>query len=170
MAPCSFHHRIVPLTQFSEAQAAVAAGAGELDMVLNYPLLIAGDDVAVEADVRAVRDAVPHGIVLKVIVETSQLRVAQIVRACGIVKAAGADWIKTSTGFNGRGASVADVQLMRHGMGAEGCVKASGGVRTLADAVKMIEAGADRIGASAGVAIMAEAKGAAASPEKGDGY
>jgi deoxyribose-phosphate aldolase len=161
-----------PLTLPSEALQAVSLGAPELDMVMNYPLLKAGDIVGVQADVEAVRKACPAPTVLKVIVETSQLNVEQIAKACEIVVAAKADFIKTSTGFNGRGASVEDVQIMRYGVGDKAKVKASGGVKTVKDAIKIIEAGADRIGASAGVGIMEEAKkgGSGLGGEgKGDG-
>jgi deoxyribose-phosphate aldolase len=128
-------------------------------MVLNYTQLLAGERAAVLADVQAVRDAAPSPTVLKVIVETSQLDAGAIRLACDIVVAAGADFIKTSTGFNGRGASVEDVALMKEGVKGKAKIKASGGVRSLADCKRMVEAGAERIGASAGVTIVKEARG-----------
>ncbi|MCJ1443536.1 MAG: hypothetical protein MMC23_004034 [Stictis urceolatum] len=153
-----------------EAQDAVAAGAKELDMVLNYPKLLAGDQVSPLEDVKAVRAAAPAPTVLKVIVETAQLDWSALKQACDIVLEAKADFIKTSTGFNGAGAQVDDVRFMREQMGANASVKASGGIRSLADCQKMIDAGADRIGASAGVAIMKEAKGENEGIAGGDGY
>lgn len=143
----------------------MALGAAELDLVMNYPSLIAGDAVSAQADIEAVRTACPSPTILKVIVETSQLSVEQIAQACDLVTAARADFIKTSTGFNGRGATVQDVQIMKRGVHGKAKVKASGGVRTVQDALNVIQAGADRIGASAGVAIMEEARKGSASRE-----
>lgn len=158
-----------------EAQDAVLAGAKELDMVINYHHLAANDTSAVLDDIVAVRAAAPAPTILKVIVETSQLSVNDIRSACELVVSAQADFIKTSTGFNGRGASLEDVQLMRQLVGENASVKASGGIRTLAGCRRMIEAGADRIGASAGVAIIKEfASGSGDAPTAaaaaGDGY
>ena len=164
------HLQTEKLTTYREAQDAVAAGAKELDMVLNYPKLLAGDQVSPLEDVKAVRAAAPAPTVLKVIVETAQLDWSALKQACDIVLEAKADFIKTSTGFNGAGAQVDDVRFMREQMGANASVKASGGIRSLADCQKMIDAGADRIGASAGVAIMKEAKGENEGIAGGDGY
>jgi deoxyribose-phosphate aldolase len=141
----------------AEAREAVQAGASELDMVMNYPLLKAGRFSETYADIRAVREAAGDEVGLKVIIETSQLSRDEIIAASTASCLAGADHVKTSTGFNGPGASVENVALMR--AVAEGVkrgvkVKASGGVRTADDCIKMIQAGADRIGASAGVKIV----------------
>lgn len=138
-------------------------------MVLNYPLLLDGDKTGALADVQAVREAAPSPTVLKVIVETSQLTESALREACEIVVETGADFIKTSTGFNGRGASVNDVRIMKEGVKGKAKIKASGGVRTLEDCKRMIETGADRIGASAGVGIVREATGEGKAAA-GDGY
>ncbi|MCJ1308314.1 hypothetical protein MMC25_001967 [Agyrium rufum] len=153
----------------NEATAAVHAGAKELDMVLNYTELKSGNYSSVYADILEVRKAAPKPIVLKVILETSQLSSRQTVTASKIAQAAGADFVKTSTGFNGRGASVYDVQLMKSIVGMSMKVKASGGIRNAGDAIKMIEAGADRIGASSGVAILAETGNSGEKGENGQG-
>ncbi|KAJ9236413.1 hypothetical protein DTO169E5_5685 [Paecilomyces variotii] len=145
-----------------EALEAVRQGASELDMVLNYPLLKEGKFVDVYEDILAVRKAAPSPIRLKVILETSQLDRDQIIAGSVISCLAGADFVKTSTGFNGSGASVEIVSLMRATVDAlgKGCkVKASGGVRTAEDCVRMLQAGADRIGASAGVKIAKQLAG-----------
>jgi deoxyribose-phosphate aldolase len=151
-----------------EATKAVAEGATELDMVINWPLLKQGKYTAVYDDVRAVRHAAPRPEAkLKVILETSQLSRDEIIAGSAISDMAGADFVKTSTGFNGAGASVENVQLMREVVGllGNGCkVKASGGVRTAEDAIEMLKAGADRIGASAGVRIVKELTGNALRP------
>lgn len=174
----------------AQAAAAVAHGATELDMVMNYPMLIAGKYKDVFDDIAAVKEAgynaarlrqdqiktvtPPHnplapatpaeGILepslpLKVILETSQLTHDQIIAGTALATFAGAKWVKTSTGFKGTGARVEDVATMRavceaaaHGTK----VKASGGIRTATDCIRMIRAGAERIGASAGVSIMQE--------------
>ncbi|PGH10561.1 deoxyribose-phosphate aldolase [Helicocarpus griseus UAMH5409] len=149
----------------AETEAAVRDGATELDMVINYPLLKEGKYTEVYDDVLAVRkaskpaDASGAAVGLKVILETSQLSREQIVAGSLISCLAGADFVKTSTGFNGPGASVENVALMRavcEAVRKGGKVKASGGVRTAEDCVKMIRAGAERIGASAGVKIVEE--------------
>jgi deoxyribose-phosphate aldolase len=135
-------------------------GARELDMVMNYEQLLAGDFQAVYMDVVAVRMAAPPPTVLKVILETSQLEKHDIIAGCKIASVARADFVKTSTGFRGQGATEENVKLMKAAVEHEGLrVKASGGVKTIADAIKMIEAGADRIGSSSGVWIMKESKG-----------
>lgn len=127
-------------------------------MVLNYQKLKEGLYSEVYTDVAAVRHIAPHPVILKVILETSQLTNFEIVAACKIAEAAQADFVKTSTGFNGRGATVEDVRLMKKVVGEGMKVKASGGVKTLKDCVNMMEAGAERVGTSNGIWIMEEAK------------
>ena len=137
-----------------EAQKAVEDGASELDMVLNIGALKDGDLKTVEADIRAVRQAAAGPIVLKVIIETCLLTDTEKTTACEIAKNAGADFVKTSTGFSSAGATVEDVALMRRIVGPEMGVKASGGIKDFETAAAMIAAGATRIGAGAGVAIV----------------
>jgi len=146
----------------AEARRAVEDGAREVDMVLNVGALKDGDDAAVESDIRVVVEAARSGGALcKVILETCLLTDDEKRRACETTVRAGADFVKTSTGFSTGGATVADVRLMHDAVSAAGVrVKASGGIRTLADLRAMIGAGAARIGASAGVAIMRELVGA----------
>lgn len=139
----------------AEARDAVERGADEVDMVLNVGRLKAGDDAYVRDDVAAVRKAA-GGRTLKVILETCLLTDAEKERACRICREAGADFVKTSTGFSSGGATEADVALMRAAVGPDRGVKASGGIRTRSDAERMIAAGASRIGASASVAICQE--------------
>ncbi len=136
-----------------EAQNAVKDGADELDMVLNIGALKSGDEKTVLADIRAVRQACV-GKILKVIIETCELTDEEKVKACQLAAQAGADFVKTSTGFAGGGATVADVALMRKSVPSAMQVKASGGVRTRADFDAMIAAGATRIGTSSGVKII----------------
>ena len=135
-----------------ETRASIEAGAREIDMVINVGLAKAGDWDAVKADIQAVLEAC-QGVLLKVILETCLLSDEEIVKACEICKALGVDFVKTSTGFNRAGATVEHIRLMRATVGDLG-VKASGGVRDTATALAMIEAGATRIGASAGIAIV----------------
>lgn len=137
-----------------EARRAVEQGAHEIDMVINIGLLKDGDTEGVGADILAVREAIGPTAVLKMIIETALLTDAEKTQACELAARAGADFVKTSTGFAGGGATVEDVALMRRAVGEELGVKASGGVRTREDALAMIAAGATRIGASAGVAIV----------------
>ena len=137
-----------------EAAKAIEDGASELDMVLNIGALKDGDLKTVEADIRAVRQAAPGPSVLKVIIETCLLTEAEKTTACEIAKQVGADFVKTSTGFSSGGATVEDVALMRRIVGPEMGVKASGGIKDWETAVAMIEAGADRLGTSSGVAIV----------------
>lgn len=145
-------------TKVSEARRAMADGATEIDMVIHIGALKAGDHDAVRDDIAAVADAChAGGAQLKVIIETVLLDDAEKVTACQLAQAAGADFVKTSTGFAGGGATVEDVRLMRQTVGPEMGVKAAGGVRTYADAMAMVEAGATRIGASAGVQIVEQA-------------
>lgn len=136
-----------------ETKDAIANGADEIDMVINIGALKAGNDALVLDDIKAVVDASGDKLV-KVIIETCLLTDDEKVRACQLSKEAGADYVKTSTGFSTGGATVADVALMRKTVGPDMGVKASGGARSYEDAIAFIEAGASRIGASSGVAIM----------------
>jgi deoxyribose-phosphate aldolase len=142
-----------------EAVKAVENGAEELDMVINLSALKSGDYETVKLDVAAVVDVkrLSNEIVVKVIIETVCLAKEEKVVACRLVKEAGADFVKTSTGFFGKGACVEDVRLMRQTVGSDFGVKAAGGIRTYTDAVAMIEAGANRIGTSTAVAIVGAA-------------
>jgi deoxyribose-phosphate aldolase len=143
-----------------ETRRAIFNGASEVDMVINVGALKSGDDCLVEDDIRAVVDAAhENGILCKVIIETALLTDDEKVRACIASKNAGADFVKTSTGFASGGATVNDVALMRRTVGASLGVKASGGVKGIEDARAMFEAGATRIGASVGVKIAQEASG-----------
>ena len=142
----------------AEAEASLRAGAEELDMVMNIGAMRSGNLESVLADIRGVADiARPSGCILKVILENAYLSDEQKVTACQIAKQAGADYVKTSTGFGPSGATEADVRLMRKTVGKEMGVKAAGGIRSLSDAVRMQEAGSDRLGTSASAAILAEA-------------
>ena len=136
-----------------ETKDAIANGADEIDMVINIGALKAGNDALVLDDIKAVVDASGDKLV-KVIIEACLLTDEEKVRACQLSKEAGADYVKTSTGFSTGGATVADVALMRKTVGPDMGVKASGGARSYEDAIAFIEAGASRIGASSGVAIM----------------
>lgn len=136
-----------------EAKDAIANGAGEVDMVINIAALKDKEDALVESDIRAVVEAA-NGTLIKVIIETSLLSDEEKVRACKIAVKAGTDFVKTSTGFSTGGATKEDVALMRKTVGPTIGVKASGGVRTKQDVEDMVAAGATRIGASAGVAIV----------------
>jgi deoxyribose-phosphate aldolase len=139
----------------AETEAAIASGAREIDMVLNIGELCAGNLDSVQADIEAVvRAAHARGALVKVILETALLNDDQKTGACTLSKQAGADFVKTSTGFSTGGATVHDVALMRRVVGPDLGVKASGGVRTLQDLEAMRAAGANRIGTSAGVAIV----------------
>jgi len=146
-----------------EARRAIANGADEIDMVINLGWLKSGQLEQVKADIEALREAT-SGRILKVILETSMLTREEIVAVCEISRDAGADFVKTSTGFGGGGATVEDVRLMKETVGDGVQVKASGGVRDYATAVAMLDAGASRIGASAGIAIVTGAQDA------GEGY
>lgn len=141
------------VTKAAEAKAMAELGADEVDMVLDVGRAKDGDWDAVEADILAVRQAC-EGKVLKVILETCLLTEEEIVSACRAARNAGADFVKTSTGFSVGGATEHHVKLMKEAAGGLK-VKASGGIRTYEDTVKMLAAGADRIGASAGIAILA---------------
>ncbi len=136
-----------------ETKDAVANGADEIDMVINIGQLKSGQYDAVEADIAAVVEASGDKLV-KVIIETCLLTDDEKVKACQLAVAAGADYVKTSTGFSTAGANVADVKLMRETVGPNVGVKAAGGARSFADAEAFIKAGATRIGTSAGLAIV----------------
>ncbi len=142
-----------PEIKAAETQAAVDRGAEEIDMVINVGALKSGDYDTVERDIRAVVRAAGRRVV-KVIIEACLLTDEEKVTACVISQRAGANFVKTSTGFSSGGATVKDVALMRQVVGPRMGVKASGGVRTYDEACKMVEAGATRIGASASVAIV----------------
>ncbi|MDP4104355.1 MAG: deoxyribose-phosphate aldolase [Bacillota bacterium] len=137
-----------------ETEDAIKNGAEEVDMVITIGHLKAGDDQSVEADIRAVVNAARGKALVKVIIETSLLTEEEKVRACELAMRAGADFVKTSTGFSTEGATAEDVALMRKTVGEQAGVKASGGIRDLNDLKAMAEAGANRIGASSGVKIM----------------
>jgi deoxyribose-phosphate aldolase len=137
-----------------EARQAVEDGAQELDMVLNIGAMKSGDLKAVEQDIQAVRFEANSPIILKVIIETCLLTDDEKARACEIAQYAGADFVKTSTGFSTGGATVKDVILMRQAVGPRMGLKASGGIKDFETAAAMIAAGATRIGAGAGVAIV----------------
>jgi deoxyribose-phosphate aldolase len=150
-----------PDTKAFEARRAIFDGATELDMVLNIGALKSGDYDLVSRDIAGVVEVAREaGSLSKVILETALLSDDEKVRACVIAKEAGADFVKTSTGFSKGGATVADIALMRRAVGSLLGVKASGGVRDLKQAQDMIQAGATRIGASVGVKIVQEASGA----------
>ena len=140
-------------TKVEEAQLAIKEGADEIDMVINVGMLKAGHDDYVEEEIRELK-AVAGSKVLKVIIETCLLTDEEKVRACIASKNAGADFVKTSTGFSTGGATAHDVALMRKTVGPEMGVKASGGVRTHEDLMAMVEAGANRIGTSNGTKII----------------
>ncbi|MGD9563376.1 MAG: deoxyribose-phosphate aldolase [Pyrinomonadaceae bacterium] len=150
----------LPDVKAYEARRAIFNGAREVDMVINVGALKSGDVCAVEDDIRAVALAAHENNVLcKVIIETALLTDAEKVTACLAAKNAGADFVKTSTGFSKGGATVDDIALMRRTVGSSLGVKASGGVKGIDDARAMFEAGATRIGASVGVKIAQEAVG-----------
>jgi deoxyribose-phosphate aldolase len=143
-----------------ESRRSIFDGATEIDMVINIGALKSGDNETVKRDIRAVVEAAHEACaIVKVIIETALLNDEEKIRACLLAKEAGADFVKTSTGFSKGGATVADIELMRRTVGAELGVKAAGGVKDLAAAREMIAAGATRIGASAGVRIVQESQG-----------
>jgi deoxyribose-phosphate aldolase len=149
----------LPEYKVFETLACVNAGAAEIDMVLNVGALKGQAYGLVLNEIQAVaQTAHNQGAIVKVILETVLLTTREKIIACLISKAAGADFVKTSTGFGAGGATVEDVELMRRVVGATMGVKAAGGIRTLADALAMIRAGANRLGASAGVKIVQEAE------------
>ena len=156
-------------TKAFETETAIKQGATEIDMVINIGALKARDLETVAKDIRGVvKMAHSHGAIVKVIIETTLLTDEEKTLASLISKEAGADFVKTSTGFAGGGATIHDVELMRKAVGPQMGVKASGGVRTYEDAANMIKAGATRIGASAGVKILqGPSGGVAAGKETG---
>ena len=141
-----------------ETTKAIADGADEIDMVINVGMAKDHDYDALYDDIKAVVDAA-NGVLVKVIIETCYLTDEEKVEVCKIAVKAGADYVKTSTGFGTSGATVSDVKLMRETVGENIGVKASGGIKTKKDFLKMIEAGASRIGTSNGVQIMEELNG-----------
>jgi deoxyribose-phosphate aldolase len=152
----------LPQVKIHEAEEAIKLGAQEIDMVINIGALKSGQDDVVESDIRGVVEASHRGgAICKVILETALLTTEEKVRGSAATKRAGADFVKTSTGFSTAGATAEDVALMRAVVGSEIGVKAAGGVRSFEDLKKMVCAGATRIGASASVKIMEQAAGAA---------
>jgi deoxyribose-phosphate aldolase len=150
----------LPSAKAYEAREAIRCGAREIDMVINLGAVKSKDYALVLRDISAVVDASkPHPV--KVILETSQLNTDEKIAGCALAKAAGAAFVKTSTGFTGGGATAEDVALMRRVVGEDVGVKASGGIRSAEDAMKMIQAGANRIGASASIAIVSGQKSSA---------
>ena len=145
------------VTKLAEAEAAVQNGAHELDMMINIGALKGGDRVLVQTEIRSLaKHAHSHGAILKVIIETALLNQEEKILACALAQDSGADFVKTSTGFAASGATAADVALMRGVVGHSMGVKAAGGIRTAARLAEMVDAGANRIGASASVAIVRE--------------
>lgn len=144
----------LPDVKAYEARRAVEQGAEEVDMVINIGALKSKDYATVEKDIAGVVQAVGKNTVVKVILETAMLTREEKIMACSLAKAAEADFVKTSTGYGGGGATVEDIRLMRETVGPEVGVKASGGIRTKEDVDAMVAAGATRIGASAGVKIV----------------
>jgi len=146
----------LPETKALEGAKAIEEGANELDMVINLSFLKSGEHALVKQDIAAVVDLkrLLRELKVKVIIETALLTPSEKVTACKLVKEAGADFVKTSTGFFGKRATVDDVRLMRITVGNEIGVKAAGGIRTYDSAVAMIEAGANRIGTSSAVAVI----------------
>lgn len=153
-----------PAVKAAEAREAVQSGAREVDMVINVGALKSNDCDWVERDIHAVVEAVKGQALVKVIIETALLTREEKITACQLAKKAGADFVKTSTGFSTGGATVEDIKLMRETVGPDMGVKASGGIRDYETAMAMIAAGATRIGASASVAIIQGAK------DQGIGY
>jgi deoxyribose-phosphate aldolase len=154
-----------------ETRRAIFDGASEIDMVLNIGALKSGDLRLVEEDIEAVTTPCrTHGVVSKVIIEAALLSDEEKVAASTLTKAAGADFVKTSTGFGPGGATIADVMLMRKVVGDTMGVKAAGGVRDLEQMQAMVAAGATRVGASAGVRIVKEARGESVAPIKPASY
>jgi deoxyribose-phosphate aldolase len=154
----------LPEVKAYETQQVIEAGAHEVDMVINVGALKSKDYALVARDIAAVAQAARSGgAITKVIIEAALLDDDEKIRACQLAVEAGAEFVKTSTGFASSGATAPDVALMRQTVGPQIGVKAAGGIRTYTDVVKMIDAGANRIGASASVKIMQEAAQAAAS-------
>ncbi|WP_142430006.1 deoxyribose-phosphate aldolase [Enterococcus faecalis] len=148
-----------PEVKAYEAADAIKNGANEVDMVINIGALKSQQYDHVRQDIQGIVDAAKGKTLVKVIIETALLTDEEKVKACELAKEAGADFVKTSTGFSTGGAKVADIRLMRETVGPDMGVKASGGVHNAEEALAMIEAGATRIGASTGVAIVSGATG-----------
>lgn len=147
------------LSKVAEAETSIRSGAREVDMVLNIGAMKSGDIETVKLDIQAMAECCHRGgALLKVILETALLTDNEKAIACVLAKMAGADFVKTSTGFSKSGATAKDIALMRKVVGPEMGVKASGGIRTLEDLKTMVDAGASRIGASASVAIVRAAR------------
>ncbi|MEG0093676.1 MAG: deoxyribose-phosphate aldolase [Erysipelotrichaceae bacterium] len=142
-------------TKVFETKDVICKGAGEVDMVINVGEMKAGNYEVVLEDIKAVVEAA-NGVCVKVILENCLLDKAEIKKACELCMSAGANFVKTSTGFSTGGATVEDVALMKQTVGTTCKVKAAGGIRTYEDMMKMIEAGADRIGTSAGVTLVSK--------------
>ena len=142
-----------------ETTDAINNGADEVDMVINVGALKSAQYKKVQHDIEAVVAVAKDRALVKVIIETALLTKEEIVKACELAQAAGADFVKTSTGFSTSGAAAADVKLMRETVGPSMGVKASGGIHSAQEAMAMIEAGANRLGTSASVAIITGAKG-----------
>ncbi|MDT2842207.1 deoxyribose-phosphate aldolase [Vagococcus lutrae] len=138
----------------AETKQAIEDGANEVDMVINVGALKSGDEKTVLEDIKAVVDAAAGKTLVKVIIETALLTDEEKVKVCQLAVEAGADFVKTSTGFSTAGAKPEDVKLMKETVGDKAEVKASGGIHSKADVDAMVEAGATRIGASAGIAIV----------------
>lgn len=149
-------------TKVFEAKDAIEKGADEIDMVINIGALKSGQDQLVEDEIRAIKEAIGDHI-LKVIIETCLLTEDEKIRTCQLTLKAGGDYVKTSTGFSTGGAKLEDVKLMKDQVKDQAKVKASGGIRDFATAQKMVEAGADRLGVSAGIAIVEGEKNAESS-------
>lgn len=151
------HGNTLPDAKAQEARLALAAGASELDMVLQVGALKCGETALVLRDIAGVAQAArDHGARLKVILETALLTEAEKRLGCRLSEDAGADFVKTSTGFGPGGATETDVRLLRSAVGSRLGVKASGGIRSLEQALAMLGAGADRLGTSVSVSILAE--------------
>ena len=146
-----------PKVKCEEAKVAIWEGADEIDMVQNIGLIKSGEFEAVSDEIKLIKETI-GGNTLKLIIETAYLTDIEKVISCLLAKEAGADFVKTSTGFAKTGATIYDVALMRHTVGERVGVKAAGGIRTLADAIAMIQAGATRLGASSSVKIIEETK------------
>lgn len=149
-------------TKVFEAKDAIEKGADEIDMVINIGALKSGQDQLVEDEIRAIKEVIGDHI-LKVIIETCLLTEDEKIRACQLTLKAGGDYVKTSTGFSTGGAKLEDVKLMKDQVKDRAKVKASGGIRDFATAKKMLEAGAERLGVSAGIAIVEGEKNAESS-------
>lgn len=151
----------MPEVKAFETKSAIANGASEIDMVINIGALKNGDESFVKADIEAVVEAAREKAIVKVIIETVLLTKEEKETVCRLAVEAGADFVKTSTGFAGGGATIEDVKLMKKTVGEKVKVKASGGVRDKETVLSMVEAGADRIGTSSGTAIVSGEEGKA---------